>query len=109
MIHDLSLTLKKILEDPDLPERLKFAQIAFDHPSDSFKPGQTTIDLFLGNTNRVGVEWRFLRLKRLLPSVRELAARYSQEGIRLGASLARTRLVAVRPGSHPMTTQIGSE
>jgi hypothetical protein len=50
MIRDLSTTLQAILTDPSLaalfPELSK-AQIAFDRPEDGFKPGQTTIDLFL--------------------------------------------------------------
>jgi len=50
MIRDLSLTLQAVLEDPALaasfPE-LAASQIVFDHPSDSFNPAQTTIDLFL--------------------------------------------------------------
>jgi Pvc16 N-terminal domain/Carboxypeptidase regulatory-like domain len=50
MIRDLSSTLQAILSDPSLavpfPELSK-AQIAFDRPDDSFKPTQTTIDLFL--------------------------------------------------------------
>ena len=50
MIRDLSTTLQAILSDPSLaasfPELSK-AQIAFDRPDDGFKPGQTTVDLFL--------------------------------------------------------------
>jgi hypothetical protein len=50
MIRDLSTTLQAILSDPSLavpfPELSK-AQIAFDRPDDSFKPVQTTLDLFL--------------------------------------------------------------
>ena len=50
MIRDLSTTLQALLSDPALaapfPE-LHQAQIAFDRPDDSFKPAQTTIDLFL--------------------------------------------------------------
>jgi hypothetical protein len=50
MIRDLSATLQAILSDPLLassfPE-LSRAVIAFDRPDDSFKPTQTTIDLFL--------------------------------------------------------------
>ena len=50
MIRDLSTTLQAILSDPTLaapfPE-LSRALIAFDRPDDSFKPAQTTVDLFL--------------------------------------------------------------
>ena len=50
MIRDLSTTLQALLSDPSLaapfPE-LHQALIAFDRPDDSFKPTQTTIDLFL--------------------------------------------------------------
>jgi len=50
VIRDLSSTLQAILSDPSLavpfPELSK-ALIAFDRPDDSFKPAQTTIDLFL--------------------------------------------------------------
>lgn len=50
MIRDLSSTLQAMLSDPSLagpfPELSK-AVIAFDRPDDSFKPNQTTIDLFL--------------------------------------------------------------
>jgi Pvc16 N-terminal domain/Carboxypeptidase regulatory-like domain len=50
MMRDLSLTLQAILDDPALtttfPE-LAAAQIVFDHPTETFNPTQTTIDLFL--------------------------------------------------------------
>lgn len=50
MIRDLSETLRAILDDPGLagsfPE-LAAAQIVFDQPVESFKPAQTTVDLFL--------------------------------------------------------------
>jgi hypothetical protein len=50
VIRDLSATLEAILRDPSLagpfPE-LSQAHIAFERPDDSFKPSQTTIDLFL--------------------------------------------------------------
>lgn len=50
MIRDLSETLRAILDDPGLdgsfPE-LAAAQIVFDQPVESFKPTQTTVDLFL--------------------------------------------------------------
>ncbi len=50
MIRDLSETLRAILDDPGLagsfPE-LAAAQIVFDQPLESFKPAQTTVDLFL--------------------------------------------------------------
>jgi hypothetical protein len=47
MIHDLALILRKILNDPGLPEPLKSAQIAFDRPTEPFNPGQRTVNLFL--------------------------------------------------------------
>jgi len=50
MIDDLSRSLRAILDDPALatpfPE-LAAAQVSFDHPSETFNPAQTTIDLFL--------------------------------------------------------------
>jgi hypothetical protein len=50
MIRDLSETLRAILSDHGLaaafPE-LAAAQIVFDRPDDTFKPTQTTVDLFL--------------------------------------------------------------
>jgi hypothetical protein len=50
MIRDLSETLRALLDDPalvtDFPE-LASAAIAFDHPVETFNPGQSTIDLFL--------------------------------------------------------------
>jgi len=47
MIHDLSLVLKKILDDPGLPEPLKSAQIEFVRPTEPYNPGQSTLNLFL--------------------------------------------------------------
>lgn len=47
MIRDLSQTLKRILEDPNLPEPLKTARIVFDHPAAPFAPTQLTVDIFL--------------------------------------------------------------
>lgn len=50
MIRDLSETLRAVLSDPSLAARfpeLAAAQIVFDRPDDSFKPAQTTVDLFL--------------------------------------------------------------
>jgi hypothetical protein len=46
MINDLSESLRALLSQPGLPRDLAAAQIAFDRPSDTFKPAQTTIDLF---------------------------------------------------------------
>lgn len=47
MIRDLSETLRAILTQAGLPPELAAAQIAFDRPSDSFNPPQTTISLYL--------------------------------------------------------------
>jgi Pvc16 N-terminal domain/Carboxypeptidase regulatory-like domain len=47
MIRDLSLILKKILDDPNLPEPLKSSQIVFDRPADPYNPGQSTVNVFL--------------------------------------------------------------
>jgi Pvc16 N-terminal domain/Carboxypeptidase regulatory-like domain len=47
MIRDLSSTLRAVLTQPNLPAELANAQIIFDQPSDSFRPSQTAIDLFL--------------------------------------------------------------
>lgn len=50
MIRDLSQVLRRILEDsrlsPRFPE-LAQAQISFERPSETFSPGQTTVNLFL--------------------------------------------------------------
>jgi len=50
MIRDLSETLRAVLSDHTLAAKfpeLAAAQIVFDRPDDSFKPAQTTVDLFL--------------------------------------------------------------
>lgn len=52
MIRDLSETLQAILDDPALAKEKPFrkladAQVAFERPSEQFKPSQTTIDLYL--------------------------------------------------------------
>ena len=47
MIRDLSLTLRAILTQPGLPTELAAARIAFDAPTENYKPTQTEIDLFL--------------------------------------------------------------
>jgi hypothetical protein len=47
MIDDHSRTLRAILTRKDLPPELAGAQIVFDHPSETFNPQQTTVDLFL--------------------------------------------------------------
>lgn len=57
MIQDLSLILRKILNDPSLPEPLKSAQIAFDRPTEPYNPGQRTVNLFLYDV-RENVELR---------------------------------------------------
>jgi hypothetical protein len=65
MIRDLSTTLQAILSDASLavpfPE-LHQALIAFDRPDDSFKPAQTTLDLFLFDV-RENMELRSNQLK----------------------------------------------
>lgn len=50
MIHDMSQVLRRILEDSRLSSRfpeLAEAQISFERPSETFSPGQTTVNLFL--------------------------------------------------------------
>ncbi len=50
MIRDLSQVLRRILEDSKLSSRfpeLAEAQISFERPSETFSPGQTTVNLFL--------------------------------------------------------------
>ncbi|NEO72502.1 Pvc16 family protein [Moorena sp. SIO3H5] len=50
MIRDLSQVLRRILEDTRLSSRfpeLAEAQISFERPSETFSPGQTTVNLFL--------------------------------------------------------------
>ncbi|NET24649.1 Pvc16 family protein [Okeania sp. SIO1I7] len=50
MIRDLSQALRRILEDSRLSSRfpeLAEAQISFERPSETFSPGQTTVNLFL--------------------------------------------------------------
>jgi hypothetical protein len=46
MIRDLSQTLRVLLQR-DVPTELASAQIVFDHPTEQFKPTQTTVNLFL--------------------------------------------------------------
>jgi hypothetical protein len=46
MIRDLSQTLRVLLQS-DVPAELASAQIVFDHPTEQFKPTQTTVNLFL--------------------------------------------------------------
>ncbi|NET62172.1 MAG: DUF4255 domain-containing protein [Symploca sp. SIO2E6] len=50
MIRDLSQVLRRILEDSRLSSRfpeLAEAQVSFERPSETFSPGQTTVNLFL--------------------------------------------------------------
>ena len=47
MINELSLLLKKILNDAALPEPLKSADKDFVRPTDPYAPAQDTINLFL--------------------------------------------------------------
>jgi hypothetical protein len=52
MIRDLSETLQAVLDDPALAKEKPFrklaeAQVAFERPSEQFKPSQTTVNLFL--------------------------------------------------------------
>lgn len=46
MIRDLSQTLRMLLRR-DVPPELASAQIVFDHPTEQFKPSQTTVNVFL--------------------------------------------------------------
>lgn len=58
VIQDLSQTLRQVLtKSPGVEAPLKGAQIVFDRPSESFKPQQTTVDLFLYDV-RENVELR---------------------------------------------------
>lgn len=47
MIGDLSLSLRAMLAQTDAPPELANAHIVFDHPTESFAPSQTTVNLFL--------------------------------------------------------------
>ena len=47
MINELSLLLKKILNDPALPEPLRSADKDFVRPTDPYSPAQDTVNLFL--------------------------------------------------------------
>ena len=47
MINDLSESLKALRSQEGLPPELSRAEISFERPVESFKPSQTTIDLFL--------------------------------------------------------------
>jgi uncharacterized protein DUF4255/carboxypeptidase family protein len=47
MINELSLVLKKILNDPTLPDPLKSADKDFVRPTDPYTPPHDTINLFL--------------------------------------------------------------
>lgn len=47
MIHNLSTTLKAILDDSSLPVLVRDADVAFERPGDSYSPSTPTINLFL--------------------------------------------------------------
>ncbi len=47
MIQDLSKTLQTILTQPGVPSPLNNVMISFDRPDETFKPNQTTLNLFL--------------------------------------------------------------
>lgn len=47
MISDLSLSLRALLAQNDVPPELANAHIVFDHPTEAFAPSQTTLNLFL--------------------------------------------------------------
>jgi hypothetical protein len=47
MIQDLSKTLQAILTQPGVPSPLNNVLISFDRPDETFKPAQTTVNLFL--------------------------------------------------------------
>lgn len=47
MLHNLSTTLKAILDDTSLPALVRNADVAFERPMDSYNPNTPTINLFL--------------------------------------------------------------
>lgn len=47
MIHNLSTTLKAVLDDISLPVLVRDADVAFERPEDSYNPSTPTINLFL--------------------------------------------------------------
>lgn len=47
MIDDLSLSLRALLQQPGGPHELTEAHVVFDHPNETFKPSEPTLDLFL--------------------------------------------------------------
>lgn len=47
MIHDLSTTLKAVLDDTSLPPLVRDADVAYERPVDTNTPGTPTINLFL--------------------------------------------------------------
>jgi hypothetical protein len=47
MLHNLSTTLKAILDDTSLPVLVRDADVAFERPVDSYNPATPTINLFL--------------------------------------------------------------
>lgn len=47
MIDDLSRSLRALLQQPGGPKELTEAHVVFDHPNESFKPTEPTLDLFL--------------------------------------------------------------
>lgn len=47
MIHNLTNTLKSILDDTSLPELVRNAEVTFDRPAETYSPSKTTINLFL--------------------------------------------------------------
>ncbi len=47
MIRDLSLTLRALFARADVPDGLAGVDCSFDHPTESFTPSRTTLNLFL--------------------------------------------------------------
>jgi len=47
MIHNLSTTLKAILDDTSMPKLVLDADVAFERPAESYNPSTRTINLFL--------------------------------------------------------------
>ncbi|TKB88290.1 MAG: DUF4255 domain-containing protein [Nitrospira sp.] len=47
MLHNLSTTLKAILDDTEIPDLVRNADVAFERPVDSYNPATPTINLFL--------------------------------------------------------------
>jgi hypothetical protein len=86
VIDDLSNTLRSVLQQPGGPKELNDARIVFDHPTETFKPAEPTIDLFLYDV-RENTE---LRSNAAIVESRDGRATISRPPLRLACSYLLT-------------------